>query len=47
VSPSLNRAQLWVVGDDVVAQLLEDWFAPAHIESIKGGECQQQVTERR
>ena len=47
MSPSLNRVQLWVVGDDVVAQLLEDWFAPAHIESIKGGECQQQVTERR
>ena len=47
MSPSLNRVQLWVVGDDVVAQLLEDWFALAHIESIKGGECQQQVTERQ
>ncbi len=31
-----NRVQLWVVGDDVAAQLFEDWFAAAHLESIKG-----------
>ena len=42
-----NRVQLGVVSDDVAAQLLEDWFAPAHVEGVKGGECQQQVTEGR